>query len=204
MVGSSRSELLVSALRLSYFTIAWNGVVGAAALFVSVLDGSLALAGFALNALLDSSASAVLVWRFRREQRDPPAAERLERKAQSWIVLAMLVVGLYVGIQAVRAFIDGAHPEGSAFGIGLAVLSLIVLPWLGRMKLKVASGLASHALRGDGVLTLAAAVLAAVTLASILVNTTLGWWWADPLAALVIALALATEASRLAVRHRFG
>ena len=204
MVESSRNTALVSALRLSYFTIAWNGVVGAAALFVSVLDGSLALAGFALNALLDSSASAVLVWRFRREQSDPAAAERLERRAQAWIVLAMLTVGLYIGIQAVRALIGGSHPEGSGFGVGLATVSLLLLPWLGAMKFRVASKLASHALRGDGVLTLAAAVLAAVTLASILVNTTLGWWWADPLAALVIALALATEASRLAIRHRFG
>jgi divalent metal cation (Fe/Co/Zn/Cd) transporter len=201
---SNRAALLVSALRLSYFTIAWNGVVGAAALFVSVLDGSLALAGFALNALLDSSASGVLVWRFRREQRDPAAAERIERRAQSWIVLAMLTVGLYVGIQAVRALIDGSHPEGSAFGIGLATVSLIVLPWLGRMKLRVASRLASHALRGDGVLTLAAAVLAAVTLASILLNATLDWWWADPSAALLIAVALGIEATRVAVRHRFG
>lgn len=201
---SNRDALLTSALRLSYFTIVLNGVVGATALVVSFIDGSLALAGFALNALLDSSASGVLVWRFRREQCDPAAAERLERKAQAWIVLAMMSVGLYVGIQAVRALIDGSHPEGSVFGVGLATVSLIVLPWLGAMKLRVASKLASQALRGDGVLTLAAAVLAAVTLASILVNTTLGWWWADPLAALVIALALATEASRLAVRHRFG
>ena len=142
---SSRHTALATALRLSYFTIAWNGVVGAAALFVSVLDGSLALAGFALNALLDASASGVLVWRFKREQRDPAEAERLERKAQSWIVLAMLTVGLYIGVQAIRALIDGSHPEGSPFGVGLATISLLLLPWLGAMKLRVASKLVSHA-----------------------------------------------------------
>ena len=116
----------------------------------------------------------------------------------------MLTVSLYIGVQAIRALIDGSHPEGSPFGVGLATISLLLLPWLGAMKLRVASKLASHALRGDGVLTLAAAVLAAVTLASILVNTTLEWWWADPLAAMVIACALATESARLAIRHRFG
>ena len=199
-----RAALLVSALQLSLFTIAWNGVVGATALLSSFMDNSLALAAFALNALLDSSASAVLVWRFRKEQRDPLAAEQLERRAQTWIILAMGVIALYVGAQAVRALIGGAHPESSTFGLALAALSLAVLPWLGRRKLQVAAGLSSEALRGDGVLTLAAATLAAVTLVALLLNSAFGWWWADPAAALLIAAALATEATRIAVRHRFG
>jgi hypothetical protein len=69
-----RTPLLVSALRLSYFTVGWNGIAGASALVASIVAGSPALAAFALNALLDSSASLVLVWRFRTEQRDrlPP------------------------------------------------------------------------------------------------------------------------------------
>lgn len=199
-----RAELLTSALRLSYFTIVWNGVVGVAALVVSVLDVSLALAGFALNALLDSCASIVLVWRFRKERRDPAAADRLERRAQSWIVLAMLAVAFYVGLQAVRALIGGSHPETSALGLILAAGSLLVLSWLGRMKLQVASRLPSLALRGDGILTVAAAALAAITLATLLVNSALGWWWADAVAALLIATALVAEASRVAVRHRFS
>jgi divalent metal cation (Fe/Co/Zn/Cd) transporter len=203
-IGDRRAALLVSALWLSFLTIAWNGVVGGAALVLSFLDDSLALAAFALNALLDTSASAVLIWRFRKEQRDPVAAEVLERRAQTWIILAMAIVALYIGVQAVRALVEGSHPEASAFGLILAVLSLVVLPWLGRQKLRVAADLASPALRGDGVLTLAAATLAAITLTALLLNSALGWWWADPLAALLIALALATEAVRIAVRHRFG
>jgi len=162
------------------------------------------LASFGLSALLDMSASAVLVWRFRNEQRDPVAAERLERRAQSWIVLAMLAVALYVGVQAVRALVVGSHPETSAFGVILPAVSLVVLPWLGRRKLGVASQLASAALRGDGILTAAAAVLAAATLTALLLNSALEWWWADPLAALLIAIALAAEGARIAVRHRFG
>ena len=105
-----------SALRLSYFTIVWNGVVGATALVVGLTTGSLALAGFALNALLDSSASVVLVWRFRKERSDPVAAEHLERRAQTWVIVAMVVVALYVGFEAVRALLDGSHPESSPFG----------------------------------------------------------------------------------------
>jgi divalent metal cation (Fe/Co/Zn/Cd) transporter len=189
---------------LSYFTIAWNGVIGATALVVSTLTGSLALAGFALNALLDSSASAILVWRFRRERTNPAAAERLERRAQAFIVVAMLAVALYVDYEAVQAIVSNSHADESTLGAALAIVSLLVLPWLGRRKLQVASRLPSRALRGDGVLTLAAAALAAITLVALLATAALGWWWADPVAALIIAGALATEATRVAIHHRFG
>jgi divalent metal cation (Fe/Co/Zn/Cd) transporter len=199
-----RARLLKSALRLSYFTVAWNGIAGAAALVASVVASSPALAAFALNALLDSSASVVLVWRFRTEQRDPNAAERLERRAHGWIAAAMVLAGLYVVVEGLRALIGGSHAEESVFGIVLAALSIAVLPWLGRQKLRVASALPSGALRGDGILTIAAAALAAVTLIALLLNSGLGWWWADPAAALVIGAALALEGIRVAVRHRFG
>jgi len=201
---SPRHAHVVSALQLSYFTIGWNGAVGAAALVVSVIDGSLALAGLALTALLDSSASVVLVWRFRKERHDPVAAEHLERRAQAWVSVTMMVVALYVGVQAVRALIDGSHPEASAFGLILATASLVVLPTLARLKLRVAARLASKALRGDGILTAASAALAAVALPALIVNSAFGWWWADPGAGLLIATALAIEATRIAVRHRFG
>jgi divalent metal cation (Fe/Co/Zn/Cd) transporter len=201
---SDRDDLLAAALRLSYFTIAWNGAVGVAALVASVIDGSLALAGLGLTALLDSSASVVLVWRFRRERQDPVAAERLERRAQALIALTMLVIAVYVGTQSIRALRDGSDPHASAFGVILAGASVVVLPWLGLLKFRVASRLASKALRGDALLTAASAALAAVALAALLLSSEFGWWWADPAAALLIATALAIEAMRIAVRHRFG
>jgi divalent metal cation (Fe/Co/Zn/Cd) transporter len=128
----------------------------------------------------------------------------LERRAHGWIAAAMVAVGVYVVVESQRALVGGSHAEDSAFGVILAALSLAVLPWLGRRKLLVASALPSGALRGDGILTIAAAALAAITLAALIINTTLGWWWADPAAALVIGVALATEGVRVAVRHRFG
>jgi divalent metal cation (Fe/Co/Zn/Cd) transporter len=199
-----RTSLLASALRLSYFTIAWNGAAGVAALILGVATGSLALDGFALNALLDSSASMVLVWRFTHEQRSPAAAARVERRAQALIGVSMLMIGAYVGVQAVRALVNGSHPGTSAFAVGLAAVSLLVLPLLGKRKLEVASHLGSPALRGDAVLTLAAGALAAITLCALIANAALGWWWVDALAALVIAAALAFEGTRVLIRHRFG
>ncbi len=201
---SNRASLLAAAVRLSFFTIAWNGAVGIAALVVSLVYSSLALAGFALTALLDSSASVVLVWRFRMEQREAAGAERLERRAQACVGAAMLAIAVYVGVQAVRGLVDRSHPHASALGVALAAISLVVLPWLGRLKLRLSSPLESRALRGDGILTVASAALAAITLVALIVNSAFGWWWADPGAALVIACALAIEAARVAVRHRFG
>jgi divalent metal cation (Fe/Co/Zn/Cd) transporter len=203
-LGVERPSLLASALRVSYFTIVWNGVVGAAALLVGVTTGSLALAAFALNALLDSTASVVLVWRFRMERRDSVAAERLERRAQTWVIAAMYAVAVYVGVQAIRALVNSSHPDPSGFGFGIAMASLLVLPALAVMKLRLGGQLESPALRGDGVLTVAAAALAAVTLQALAAESLLDWWWADPAAALVICAALAAEATRVSVRHRFG
>ncbi len=148
-LDGERHSLLASALRVSYFTIVWNGVVGAAALLVGVTTGSLALAAFALNALLDSTASLVLVWRFRRERADPVATGHLERRAQTWVIAAMYVVALYVGVQAVRALMNGSHAEPSAFAFGIAAVSLLVLPALGAMKLRLGRRLESPALSGD-------------------------------------------------------
>lgn len=199
-----RARLLDVALRLSYFTIGWNGGVGGTALVAAVMASSPALAAFALNALIDSCASVILVWRFRTERRDPDAAERLERRAHGWIAAAMILVGLYVVVEGLRALAGGSHADESDFGIVVAALSIAVLPWLGRQKLRVSSALPSGALRGDAILTLAAAALAAITLTALLVNSTLGWWWADPAAALVIGAALAVEGLRVAIRHRFG
>jgi divalent metal cation (Fe/Co/Zn/Cd) transporter len=201
---AARAALVGSALRLSYVTIALNTAVGTAALATAAATDSLALGGFALNALLDSSASVVLVWRFRHERTNALAAERAERRAQAAIALAMLAIAAFVGVEAVRALVDGSHADASTFAIVLATASLLALPWLGRRKLRVAAGLSSPALRGDGVLTLAAAALAAVTLAALVASSALGWWWADPGAAILIAAALATEAVRIAVRHRVG
>ena len=116
----------------------------------------------------------------------------------------MVIIGAYVAVAALRALAGESHAEQSASGLALAGLSIVVLPWLGSRKLRVASALPSRALRGDGILTLAGAALAAITLAALVVNTTLDWWWADPVAALLIGAAVATEGARVALRHRFG
>jgi divalent metal cation (Fe/Co/Zn/Cd) transporter len=201
---ASRNSLIHSAIRLSYATIGWNGLAGASGLALALIASSPATAGFALNALLDSSASVVLIWRFRRERNDPEAAEHLERRAQKFIVIAMVAVAALVAVGAMRALVIGSNANETVLALLVMTLSLLFLPWLARRKLGVAAALPSPALRGDGVLTLAGAALAGITLIALEVDVAFGWWWADPVAALVIAAALAAEALRVAVRHVFG
>jgi divalent metal cation (Fe/Co/Zn/Cd) transporter len=116
----------------------------------------------------------------------------------------MVLVGLSVLAGAARALAEGAHAHESVLGFAVATLSILVLPVLGRRKLRVAAALPSAALRGDSILTLAAAALAVITLLTLVVTSALGWWWADPVAALVIAIGLTAEGLRVAIRHRFG
>jgi divalent metal cation (Fe/Co/Zn/Cd) transporter len=192
----SRIALVASAIRLSFLTIAWNLVAGVVTLAASVASGSLSLGGFGLNALIDTAASGALVWRFKREASDPSAADRLEKRAETAIGVAMYAAALYLGVQGVHSLVVGAHPTASVVGMVISGLSLILLPGLAYSKARVASLLGSRALRGDSILTAASAGLALLTLTALLLDSWLGWWWADAAAALVISAALGLEASR--------
>jgi divalent metal cation (Fe/Co/Zn/Cd) transporter len=99
-------------------------------LHLSIVDSSLSLGGFGLNMLIDTAASGVLVWRFKKEAGDPTAADLLERRARVGIGVAMVAVALYMGIQAVRALVEGSNPKTSVLGVSVAIASLIVLPGL--------------------------------------------------------------------------
>ena len=191
-----RIVLVASAIRLSFLTIGWNLLAGVSTLAASVTSGSLSLGGFGLNTLIDTAASVALVWRFKKEASDESAAERLERRAETAIGLAMGAAALYLTAQGVHSLVVGANPKTSIVGLVIIGLSLILLPGLAYTKARVASLLRSRALRGDAILTAASAGLALLTLAALVANTSLGWWWADAGAALLIAAALGTEASR--------
>jgi divalent metal cation (Fe/Co/Zn/Cd) transporter len=197
-----RAAALTSAVRLSYLTIGWNVVAGTIAVTSAIAYGSISLAAFGLSMLIDTAASVALVWRFRMEERDPEGADRVEAWAEVAIGLAMVAAATYLALQSAHALWRGSHPDTAPPGIVVSVASLLFLPWLARAKWRVAQELGSKALRGDSLLTAASATLAATTLVALVANGALGWWWADPVAALVIAAALVFEATRAAAYRR--
>ncbi len=191
-----RERDLRSAARLCALTVAWNAVLGGAAIVTAVETGSLALAGFGLNAAVDAALSAVLVWRFRTEKLDPSRGRRVERAALLVAAPTLLLAALYIAARAVASLIARSGPEASAFGLAQALASAATLPFLALGKRRLAQRIGSPALRADGALTGAGAILAALALVGLGLNQAVGWWWTDPTAALAIAGFLLAEARR--------
>jgi divalent metal cation (Fe/Co/Zn/Cd) transporter len=192
-----RVPLLRRAAGLCSATVAWNVTVGGAAVVTAVATGSLALIGFGINGGVDSSASAVLVWRFRAEEAGHlDRAERGEVIALGLAGMAFFVVAVYLVVQATRSLLAGRHFEASVFGISEAVASLLVLPFLASAKHALSQRLCSRALRADSLLTWSGVALAALTLAALLAQRLLDWQWADRVGALVIAALLAWQGWR--------
>ncbi len=186
------------AIVLCVLTVAWNMIVGGGAVATAVATGSLALIGFGLNAVVDSSASAVLVWRFRAEESGhAERAERAERLALRLAGVAFVVIALYLAVQATRSLAASSRSHATAFGFVEAAASLALLPFLARGKYTLARRLKSLALRADSLLTWSGVALSSAALIALILRRVLGWWWADPVAALAIATFLAEQGGRV-------
>jgi divalent metal cation (Fe/Co/Zn/Cd) transporter len=190
---ATRKRDLRQALWLSIFSMAWNGVAGSAAAVVALGTGSLSLLGFGIDAVIDSIASVALIWRFAVEAGQPARAARVERMAERVVGVALILLAVYLLVSSIRALATQAHPDASLASVALLVASVVVLPPLARAKYVVARRLGSGALRLDSILTGVAAVLASISLGSLAASDMLGLWWADALAAIVVALILARE-----------
>jgi divalent metal cation (Fe/Co/Zn/Cd) transporter len=193
---------VIRARRLSMLTVAWNTVVGGAAVATAVSTGSLSLIGFGINAVVDSSVSVLLVWRFHAEDRGHvERAERAEARAEHLAGIAFVLVAMYLAIQSTRSLLDSGASQSTGFGIAEAAASLLVLPFLARAKYVLAMRIGSRALRADSLLTASGVALSAVALAALVVHAALGWSWADPVGALAIAAILAWQGALTLRQH---
>jgi divalent metal cation (Fe/Co/Zn/Cd) transporter len=176
-------------------TIWWNAVEGVIAVAAGIAAGSVSLVGFGFDSAIEVSAALVLTWRLRQD-RVGGCMQAADARATRAIAISFLALGLYVGVESSRDLWDGARPEASVVGIGLACASLLVMPLLARAKRSLAPTLGSAASVADAKQTNLCAVLSAVLLVGLAANATLGWWWADPLAGLGIAALALTEGRR--------
>jgi divalent metal cation (Fe/Co/Zn/Cd) transporter len=190
---NARNNDLGHALRLSVLSIVWSGVAGSIAVYAALVSGSLSLLGFGADAVIDSVASIVLVWRFRVEAHQPHRAQRVETAAERVVGVALIALALYLAFGALRALMSEAHPETSPASLGLLLASVVVLPPLAVAKYRVAARLGSGALRADSILTAVAAILAGISLASLAASQAFGLWWADAAAALIVAVIVLRE-----------
>jgi divalent metal cation (Fe/Co/Zn/Cd) transporter len=194
--GLARRQLLTTALWLVSISVAFGALSGAVSVITGLRDHSLGVFAIGLGVLADVTGSAVLIWRFRAERRQPVHAGRHETRAAVLVACALAVVSTVLIIQSAAALASGSHPGTSSVTLAAAGVSLVVLAPLAYAKRRHGKRIASRALQGDGALSGIGAATSLLALAALALYHTLGWWWADRVAALVVAAAAAAEAWR--------
>ena len=197
MTAVTRAQLLNRGLRLEYLTIGWNIAEGVIAVGAGLAAGSIALIGFGVDSFVETISGAILVWRLRAETgggADEERIEQVERRAERLVGVSFAILAAYVAFEAVRTLAAQDRPDASPIGIVLTAVSIGVMLWLAGAKRETGEALASRALIADSHQTYACWYLSVTTLAGLLLNAVFGLWWADPLAALVIAFFLVREA----------
>jgi divalent metal cation (Fe/Co/Zn/Cd) transporter len=185
-----RDRLIRRARALAWLGVGWHGVEAAIAIGAGLAAGSIALVGFGADSLIEALAGFVVLWRFAAGR---AASGHAERRAQQLIAASFYVIAAYVAVEAIRSLAGGHEPSSSWLGIGLAAFTLIAMPPLAAAKARVAEALESSATKSESRQTVLCAYLSAALLVGLGLNALLGWWWADPLTALVIAGVAAKE-----------
>jgi divalent metal cation (Fe/Co/Zn/Cd) transporter len=178
--------------RLEYFTIAWNSLEGAVAVVAGLIAGSISLVGFGIDSFIEVTSGATLLWRMSVDA-DVHRRERSERLALRIIGICFITLAAYLAYESVADLIRRQTPEHSIPGIVLACVSLLVMPLLSRAKRRVGTALGSAAMHADAKQTDFCAYLSAILLGGLLLNALFGLWWADPVAALVMAPVIGKE-----------
>jgi divalent metal cation (Fe/Co/Zn/Cd) transporter len=190
IADQERERLIRRARLLAWGGNAWHFVEFAIAVGAGIAASSIALIGFGFDSLIESLAGFIIVWRFGLRRRDSQTAER---RAQQLVAVSFFILAAYVGVEAVRTFFGTQHPETSWVGIGLASFTAPTMPLLARAKRRVGHALASSATVGEAEQNMICAYLSIALLVGLVLNAAVGWWWADPAAALVIAAVAARE-----------
>jgi cation diffusion facilitator family transporter len=177
---------------LEYFTIGYNSLEGLIAVGAGLMAGSIALVGFGFDSLIEVTSGTVLLWRLRADV-DEARRERVEAISLRIVGVCFVVLAVYVTYDSVKSLIKREAPEESLVGIILAAVSLVVMPLLVRAKRNVARGINSGALMADSKQTELCTYLSAILLGGLLLNALLGWWWADPVAALIMVPIIVKE-----------
>ena len=172
--------------RLEYLTIIWNSLEGLIAIGAGLAAGSIALVGFGFDSVIEVSSGAIILWRL-------VSGEHREKLALRLVGVSFLALAAYVAFDAAKSLWLREAPESSYIGIAVAAFSLIVMPLLARAKRAVAAELNSRAMHADSRQTDLCAYLSAILLGGLVLNAFFGWWWADPVAALIMVPIIVNE-----------
>ena len=191
-IALDRQAIARRGKHLEYFTIAWNTLEGLIAVIAGALAGSISLVGFGIDSFIEVTSGSVLLWRMAVDA-DLHRREQNEKLSLRIVGACFLALAAYVGYESISDLVTRKAPEHSLPGIILACVSLVVMPVLSRAKKKVANELRSSAMHADAKQTDFCVYLSAILLVGLVLNAALGWWWADPAAALIMVPLIAKE-----------
>lgn len=188
MTPAERDRWLRRALHLLVLTVLYNGAEAALSVWEGVRAGSIALVGFGLDSIIEMAAAGVVLRRvaLERRGREGDDVEATERRVRRFVGVTFFVLAIYVTAQAGWTLWTRSAPEESVLGIAIAVASLVVMPLLAWGKIGAARRLGSRSLVAEAKETLACAWLSVALLLGLAANALAGWWWADPVAALLM------------------
>jgi divalent metal cation (Fe/Co/Zn/Cd) transporter len=193
-IRTDRAQLLRRGLVLEYFTVGWNAVEALVGIAAGIVAGSIALLGFGLDSIIESLSGLILIWRLRKGNAGSEAEEsRAETVALRLVGLSFLILAAYILYNAGGMLLRAEAPAASPVGIGLAVVSLILMPILASRKKRLGAMIGSRALQADALETYVCAWLSFALLLGLILNAAIGWWWADPVAALLMTWILIRE-----------
>ena len=180
--AGDRARLGRRAQLIAATSVVYNLAEAAIAITAGVVAGSVALIGFGLDSVVEVSSGLIILWQFRHR-----LPESREQQALRLIAASFFALAGYVAFESLRALLSGSEPDASRVGIGLAIASLVVMPVLSWAQRRTGRALHSNAVYADGTQTLLCTWMSAALLGGLVLNATLGWAWADPVAGLLIA-----------------
>lgn len=191
---SESQTLWAAALRLEYFTVAYNVVEAIASIIFGSAAASIALVGFGLDSVVESLSAIILIWRLRQHENTSHEKEkRIEKNAQQFVAVTFFILGIYVLYESVSKLVTHEIAQPSLAGIIIASMSIIVMPVLAWRKQVIGTAIKSKALIADSKETITCAFLSVALLIGLLANYFFGFWQADPLVGLIIVIFLFRE-----------
>jgi divalent metal cation (Fe/Co/Zn/Cd) transporter len=187
-----RPAAVLRGRKLEYFTIAWNTLEGLIAVIAGAVAGSISLVGFGIDSFIEVTSGSVLLWRISVDS-DVHRREVNEKRALRMVGACFLLLAAYITFDSILDLWSKRAPEHSISGIVLACVSLVVMSLLSRAKRRVGHAMGSAAMNADAKQTEFCTYLSAILLVGLLLNVFFGWWWADPLAALIMVPIIAKE-----------
>jgi divalent metal cation (Fe/Co/Zn/Cd) transporter len=188
----NRQQLVRRGRQLEYFTIGYNSLEGFASVVAGFISGSVSLVGFGLDSIIEVASGAALLWRLHHDL-NPCRREQVERTTLRIVGGCFIALAVYLLYESGSTLIWHKLSERSIPGIIVAGASVVVMPLLAKAKRRVAAGIGSGAMRADSRQADFCTYLSAILLGGLLLNALAGWWWADPVAGLVMVPIIAKE-----------